>query len=97
MNLFIVDSVAEPVNPLLGSLDENFEWEESIKLFLSRHRFRTGAEFQSARLPATSCILSVFRYLTCVASASRRRSGGHPARPSGRRDADATFLLFRWG
>ena len=63
MNSFIVDSVAERVNPLLGSLDENFEWEESIKLLLSRHRFRTDAEFQSARLPATSCILSVFRYL----------------------------------
>jgi hypothetical protein len=32
MNLLIVDSIGMPVNPLLGSLDESFEWKGSIKL-----------------------------------------------------------------
>ncbi len=32
MNPFILESVAEPVNPLLGSLDESFESNASIKL-----------------------------------------------------------------
>jgi hypothetical protein len=32
MNPFILDSVAEPVNPLLGALDESFESNASIKL-----------------------------------------------------------------
>lgn len=32
MNLLMVGSAVKPVNPLLGTLDENFEWDESIKL-----------------------------------------------------------------
>ena len=32
MNPFILESVAEPVNPLLDSLDESFESNASIKL-----------------------------------------------------------------
>jgi hypothetical protein len=36
MDSFIVDSIGKPVNPLLGSLDESFEWNASIKLQRSR-------------------------------------------------------------
>jgi hypothetical protein len=32
MNPLIVDSATKPVNPVLGTLDENFEWDASKKL-----------------------------------------------------------------
>ena len=59
MNSFILDSVAKPVNPLLGSLDESFEWNASIKLHGSPGRWMTGGNLQCVFLAAPGCILII--------------------------------------
>jgi hypothetical protein len=53
MNWFILDIAAKPVNPLLGSLDESFGWDASIKLRRSAGR----NDFQHVLSPSTGCIL----------------------------------------
>jgi hypothetical protein len=55
----MVDSVAKPVNPLLGSLDESFEWNASIKLHGSAERWLTRGDLQGVFLAAAGCILII--------------------------------------
>ena len=59
INFIIVDSVAKPVNPLLGLLDESFEWNASIKLHGSPGRWLTGGDLQCVFLAAAGCILII--------------------------------------
>jgi hypothetical protein len=58
MNPFIVDSVPKRVNPLLGSIDENFEWDASIKLHWPRGRSVDRGNFHRVLLHATGRISS---------------------------------------
>jgi hypothetical protein len=61
MNSFMVDRAAKPVNLLLGSLDESFEWYASIKLRWSLSICSSRADFQYALLRANGCILLIVR------------------------------------
>jgi len=58
MNYLILDSVAKPVNPLLGSLDESFEWNVSIKLQRSRGKLVSRAANSACSVAPNSCIAS---------------------------------------
>jgi hypothetical protein len=64
MNPFILESVAEPVNPLLDSLDESFESNASIKLH--------GCPGELANFNllwrTTACILIRSARLSCLIS-----------------------------
>ncbi len=62
MNCTIVDSRPKPVNLLLGTLDENFEWDASKKLHRERRHFGGRESLGSAAgLPAKSacCMLNI--------------------------------------
>jgi hypothetical protein len=57
MNSFIVDSAGKPVNPLLGTLDENFEWDASKKLHWPNRRWSLAALLACRRLRSSRYLL----------------------------------------